>query len=83
MRSAPGDALVTTELHGLPIYFQAQVKGTRLGMAVSAPLIWLLDFLLCCTGDLLRAFHAALQNSPLNTKNPAAKVRSGGGAVFG
>ncbi|KAG8142068.1 hypothetical protein E2320_006702, partial [Naja naja] len=24
-------------------------------------------------GDLLRAFHAALQNSPVNTKNPVAK----------
>ncbi|XP_066466846.1 actin-related protein 2/3 complex subunit 5-like protein [Tiliqua scincoides] len=27
-------------------------------------------------GDLLRAFHAALQNSPVNTKNPAAKERA-------
>ncbi|XP_078497954.1 actin-related protein 2/3 complex subunit 5-like protein [Lissotriton helveticus] len=24
-------------------------------------------------GDVLRAFHAALQNSPVNSKNPAAK----------
>ncbi|XP_053138632.1 actin-related protein 2/3 complex subunit 5-like protein isoform X2 [Hemicordylus capensis] len=27
-------------------------------------------------GDMLRAFHVALQNSPGNTKNPAAKVSS-------
>ncbi|XP_044309145.1 actin-related protein 2/3 complex subunit 5-like protein isoform X2 [Varanus komodoensis] len=31
---------------------------------------------LCRTGDMLRAFHAALQNSPTNTKNPAAKERA-------
>uniref|UniRef100_A0A8C5SRM0 Actin-related protein 2/3 complex subunit 5 n=1 Tax=Laticauda laticaudata TaxID=8630 RepID=A0A8C5SRM0_LATLA len=28
------------------------------------------------TGDLLRAFHAALQNSPVNTKNPVAKEQA-------
>lgn len=28
-----------------------------------------------CTGDMLRAFHAALRNSPINTKNQAVKVR--------
>ncbi|KFO19448.1 Actin-related protein 2/3 complex subunit 5-like protein [Fukomys damarensis] len=27
----------------------------------------------CCTGDMLRAFHAALRNSPVNTKNQAVK----------
>ncbi|XP_053138631.1 actin-related protein 2/3 complex subunit 5-like protein isoform X1 [Hemicordylus capensis] len=27
-------------------------------------------------GDMLRAFHVALQNSPGNTKNPAAKERA-------
>ncbi|XP_060613404.1 actin-related protein 2/3 complex subunit 5-like protein [Anolis sagrei] len=27
-------------------------------------------------GDMLRAFHAALQNSPVNTKNQAAKERA-------
>ena len=28
-----------------------------------------------CTGDMLRAFHAALRNSPVNTKNQAVKVK--------
>ncbi|KAM3825521.1 actin-related protein 2/3 complex subunit 5-like protein isoform 3-T3 [Vipera latastei] len=28
------------------------------------------------TGDLLRAFHAALRNSPGNSKNPGAKERA-------
>ncbi|XP_054853461.1 actin-related protein 2/3 complex subunit 5-like protein [Eublepharis macularius] len=27
-------------------------------------------------GDVLRAFHVALQNSPINTKNPAAKEQA-------
>ncbi|XP_077161511.1 actin-related protein 2/3 complex subunit 5-like protein [Paroedura picta] len=27
-------------------------------------------------GDMLRAFHVALRNSPVNTKNPAAKERA-------
>ncbi|ETE59911.1 Actin-related protein 2/3 complex subunit 5-like protein, partial [Ophiophagus hannah] len=27
-------------------------------------------------GDLLRAFHAALRNSPVNTKNPVAKEQA-------
>uniref|UniRef100_A0ACB8EZS9 Actin- protein 2/3 complex subunit 5-like protein n=1 Tax=Sphaerodactylus townsendi TaxID=933632 RepID=A0ACB8EZS9_9SAUR len=36
---------------------------------------WLFN-LLCCTGDMLRAFHMALRNSPINTKNAAAKERA-------
>ncbi|MXQ80977.1 hypothetical protein E5288_WYG012855 [Bos mutus] len=31
-----------------------------------------------CTGDMLRAFHAALRNSPVNTKNQAVKERAQG-----
>ncbi|XP_036038974.1 actin-related protein 2/3 complex subunit 5-like protein isoform X3 [Onychomys torridus] len=31
-----------------------------------------------CTGDMLRAFHAALRNSPINTKNQAVKDRAQG-----
>ncbi|XP_044520182.1 actin-related protein 2/3 complex subunit 5-like protein isoform X2 [Gracilinanus agilis] len=31
-----------------------------------------------CTGDMLRAFHAALRNSPVNAKNQAVKERAQG-----
>ncbi|GAB1286309.1 Actin-related protein 2/3 complex subunit 5-like protein [Apodemus speciosus] len=31
-----------------------------------------------CEGDMLRAFHAALRNSPINTKNQAVKERAQG-----
>uniref|UniRef100_A0A6Q2X9G7 Actin-related protein 2/3 complex subunit 5 n=1 Tax=Esox lucius TaxID=8010 RepID=A0A6Q2X9G7_ESOLU len=29
-----------------------------------------------CTGDMMTAFHIALRNPPLNTKNPAIKERA-------
>ncbi|XP_007420666.1 actin-related protein 2/3 complex subunit 5-like protein [Python bivittatus] len=32
--------------------------------------------LICRTGNLLQAFHAALQNSPVNTKNPTVKEQA-------
>uniref|UniRef100_A0A8D0G564 Actin-related protein 2/3 complex subunit 5 n=1 Tax=Sphenodon punctatus TaxID=8508 RepID=A0A8D0G564_SPHPU len=35
----------------------------------------------CRTGDVLRAFHVALQNSPVNTKNQAAKERAQGAVL--
>ncbi|XP_068771510.1 actin-related protein 2/3 complex subunit 5-like protein isoform X1 [Struthio camelus] len=34
--------------------------------------------LLCCTGDTLRAFHTAIRNSPVNTKNQAMKEQAQG-----
>lgn len=29
-----------------------------------------------CTGDMMTAFHIALRNPPINSKNPAVKVRA-------
>ncbi|KPP60020.1 hypothetical protein Z043_122011 [Scleropages formosus] len=29
-----------------------------------------------CTGDMMAAFHVALRNPPINTKNPAIKERA-------
>ncbi|KAJ8263335.1 hypothetical protein COCON_G00157920 [Conger conger] len=29
-----------------------------------------------CTGDMMTAFHIALRNPPINTKNPAIKERA-------
>lgn len=53
--------------------------AVRIGPTVRADTLGLADLNGCwCTGDMLRAFHAALRNSPDNTKNQAVKERAQG-----
>ncbi|KAJ6651917.1 hypothetical protein lerEdw1_015940 [Lerista edwardsae] len=59
----PDGAYVATEI----ILTQARWLGLVWVCSAASPLNGL------CTGDLLQAFHAALQNAPGNPKNPAAK----------